>query len=88
MTGIGRFENTIFFLMMPTTLQLDEIESPISVGSGPALSRAIASISSPGLFPKPPARRITANGFGSDAIVPSRRWYPISRLGLPWYETK
>ena len=90
MTGTGRFENTIFFLTMPTTLQLDEVESPISVGwsSGPVESRAIASSPSSGpAFPKPPVRRITANGFGSGEIVPSRRWCPMSRLGLPYYET-
>ena len=90
MTGIGRFENTIFFLTMPTTLQLDDVESPISVGwpPGPVVSESssIASSSSSGpAFPKPSVRRITANGFGSGAIVPSRRWCPMSRLGLPCY---
>lgn len=80
MTGIGRFENTIFFLTMPTTLQLDEVESPISVVGWPpgpvvvGASSTIASSSSSGpSFSKPSVRRITANGFGSVAIVPSRR---------------
>jgi hypothetical protein len=89
MTGIGRFENTIFFLTMPTTLQLDEVESPLSVGWPPGPvgeSSTIASSPSSGsAFPKPPVRRITASGFGSGAIVPSRRWCPMSRLGLPCY---
>jgi hypothetical protein len=96
MTGIGRFENTIFFLTIPTTLQLDEVESLISVvgwppGPGPPVvlseSSSIASSSSSGpSFPKPSVRRITANGLASGAIVPSRRWCPMSRLGLPCYE--
>ena len=90
MTGIGRFENTIFFLTMPTTLQLDEVEAPLSVGWPPELavseSSTIASSPSSGpACPKPPVRRITASGFGSVAIVPSRRWCPMSRLGFPYY---
>ena len=94
MTGIGRFENTIFFLTMPTTLQLDEVESSISVGwpSGPVVVRessTIASSPSSGpAFPKPSVRRITASGFGNDAIVPSRRWCPMSRLGLLCYDER
>ena len=93
MTGIGRFENTIFFLTMPATLQLDGEESPIFDGwpPGPSVeceSSTIASSSSSGTaFPKPSVRRITANGFGSGAIVPSRRWCPMSRLGLPCDDT-
>ena len=80
MTGIGRFENTIFLLTTATILQLDERPGPV-LGT----SRAIASFPSSGpAFPKLPVRRITANGFGSEAIVPSRRWCPISRLGLPY----
>ena len=91
MTGIGRFENTIFFLTMPTTLQLDELESPISVVGWLVVggSSTIASSSSSGpSFPKPSVRRITANGFGNVAIVPSRRWCPMSRLGLLCYDER
>ena len=92
MTGIGRFENTIFFLTTPTTLQLDEVESPIFVGwsAGPLLvsesSTMTSSPSSAPSLPKPSVRRITANGFGSGAIDPSRRWCPMSRLGLPCHD--
>ena len=85
-TGIGRFENTIFFLTIPTTLQLDELGSVERVLGE---SRTMASFPSSGsLFPEPPVRTITANGFCSDAIVPSRRWCPMSRLGFSCTKNK
>ena len=80
MTGMGRFENTIFFLTMPTTLHFDETEW----SAGEPMTMASSPRSGPGF----PVRRITANGFGRAAIVPSKRWCPMSRLGLPCTKIK
>jgi len=80
LTGIGRLEKIIFFLTTPTTDQAGLRCSSFSPKSRtPSITSSSESISTE---LRTELRWSIARGFGSETIFPSRRWWPMRRVGL------
>lgn len=79
-TGIGRLEKIIFFLTTATTDQAGLRCSSFSSKSRPPSITSSSESTSTEL--RTELRWSIARGFGSETIFPSRRWWPMRRVGL------